>query len=146
MSVRVKSYFSVYSGPGQLRFSEELSLKTKKCGVIRHITSKQCVTAQNKTLVFSNDCYRDKEILCYNSVSRHITLWDECVQVESNKKLHVVSCNDTLEQSQWVFAGNGTLELEGSQICWMRDNSNVLTLGDCNQQFDFQAIRSSGNL
>ena len=35
--------------------------------------------------------------------------------------------------------------LEGSQSCWRKDDSDVLVLGECGEQFGFKAIRMSGN-
>ena len=128
-----------------------LTLKTVMCGSIihKHEDSGKCVSKRDDSYVtLTDECAGDKNIFCYDSVSRFIKLQDEeddCVTIVSNN-LVLRDCNEVNDNMKWVYTEDSLIRKTSSTICWdFSIESNIMKVaGGGDQEFFFQLMKSGG--
>ena len=119
---------------GYSPIENSLKLKTVMCGLIRHKNTGKCVTEfaeqdYSRYITLTDDCAGDRNIFCYDSVSRFIKLQDEedaCVTIESNN-LVLRKCNEVNDNMKWVYTEDSLIRSTSSTTCWaFNTESNIM--------------------
>ena len=136
--------------------SGTLTLQNVTCGLIRHQDTGKCVTEfgeQDNTryLTLTDDCVGDKNIFCYDSVSRFIKLQDDedaCVTIESNN-LVLRNCNGDDNNMKWFYTEGGSIKSKmanDSYPCWQYKDQQMKAYVSktCDKKFYFQMKINGG--
>ena len=143
------SRFTTHTISGYSPIENELTLKTVMCGLVRHKDTGTCVSKKDDSYLTLTDCVGDRNIFCYDSVSRFIKLQDEdaCATIESNKVV-LRDCNQE-ENMKWVYTERGNIKKTSESACWSLDDNpvpNIVTFGSCQQLFYFQLMDFGGKI
>ena len=131
--------------------NDTLTLQNVTCGLIRHKDTGKCVSKRDDSyLTLTDDCVGDRNIFCYDSVSRFIKLQDDenaCVTIESNN-LALRDCNGDDNKMKWFYTEGGLIKNKrepNSYLCWQYRNQQMSAfVSECDEEFYFQMTKSGG--